>query len=74
MYQVQVSNISLHMMLMASNISLHMILMASPSDRGGLTKGVARPPLLMDHQVKQRQLDEIHTIGSFLPFETTNIL
>ena len=63
LYQVQVSNISLHMMLMAS-----------PPDRGGLTKGVERPPLLMDHQVKQRQLDEIHTIGSFLPFETTNIL
>ena len=74
MYQVQVSNISLHIMLMASyirlgsNISLHMMLMASPPDRGGLTKGVERPPLLMDHQVKQRQMDEIHTIDSFLPF------
>ena len=51
-----------------------MMLTDSPPDRGGLTKGVERPPLLMDHQVKQRQLDEIHTIGSFLPFETTNIL
>ena len=51
-----------------------MMLMVTPPDRGGLTKGVERPPLLMDHQVKQRQLDEIHTIDSFLPFLTTNIL